>query len=188
MTREDKNFPPTYSHVQVQSCNMASQELPKDFLLGPGPQIHRATVHFKDTLLPEYEGLYAVILDHVLSPTECRQLIDIAEARTNGAWEPAMINIGNGKQSFNPYARDCGRIIWDDRDLVARILARCQDSVPEIHELRDKSKVTGYGPVKRKETWKLSRLNERMRFLKYEKGHFFAREHSISTSSPETRI
>ena len=87
-----------------------------------------------------------------------------------------MINIGNGEQEFNKDARDCGRIIWDDRDLVAKIFARCEASVTEILELKDKPLITGNGPVKRKETWRLSRLNERMRFLKYVEGNYFRRE------------
>ncbi|KAL9124307.1 MAG: hypothetical protein Q9217_006351 [Psora testacea] len=155
---------------------MASYELPRDFLLGPGPRVHRATINFKDTPLPEYEGMYAVILDHVLTPTECRQLLNAAESRTKGIWKQAMVNIGNGEEVFNPYTRDCGRIIWDDRDLVARIWARCKDVVPEIQELRNQPRITGNGPAKRKETWRLSRLNERMRILKYSQGNFFARE------------
>ena len=167
--------------ISILRVSMASYELPKDFLLGQGPRIHKATVDFKEIPLPGYDGLYAVILDHVLTPNECRQLIDAAEARTKGAWEPAMINMGNGKQGFNPYQRDCGRIIWDDRDLVSRIWARCSNAVPEVHELQNRPKITGWGPTKRKETWRVSRLNERMRFLKYEQGNFFAREQPPST-------
>ncbi|KAL9105061.1 MAG: hypothetical protein Q9163_000074 [Psora crenata] len=141
----------------------------------------------RETPLPEYEGLYAVILDHVLTPTECGQLINAAEARTKGVWERAMVNIGNGKQVFDPYTRNCGRIIWDDRELVARIWARCNDAVPEIHQMVDRPRITGMGSLKRKEEWKLSRLNERMRFLKYGQGNYFAphQDGSFATEGSE---
>jgi hypothetical protein len=71
--------------------------------------------------------------------------------------------------------RNCGRIIWDSREVVAKIWARCEPHVPEIQKLDGWASVTGYGPAKRKEVWELSRLNERMRFLKYTSGEYFKR-------------
>lgn len=51
--------------------------------------------------LPEYAGLYAVVLDHVLTPQECAQLLALAEASVpadalvrNGEgdpWGPALV-------------------------------------------------------------------------------------------------
>lgn len=158
---------------------MDSYELPNDFLSGRGPEITKEIVDFKKTAIPEYDGLYACILDDVLTATECAQLIRAAESRNQGVWGQAMINMGNGRQQVALEARDCGRIIWDDRELVAKIWARCAPLVPEILELKDQAKVTGYGPVKRKETWIFSRLNERMRFLKYVEGSYFRRKHGI---------
>ena len=84
-----------------------------------------------------------------------------------------MINIGGGFQRMMEDTRKCGRIIWDDRDIVAKIWARVADSVPDIHRLQNWADVTGTGPAKRKETWKMTRLNERMRFLKYVGGEYF---------------
>jgi hypothetical protein len=45
-----------------------------------------------------------------------------------------------------------------------------------LHEVVGQPEVTGSGPVKRREVWKMTRLNERMRFLKYTKGEYFKRE------------
>ena len=42
--------------------------------------------------------------------------------------------------------------------------------------MKDNVRITGHGPVKRGETWRVSRLNERLRFLRYERGMYF-REH-----------
>ena len=172
-------FADTYVDASGTYHNLSaldSYSLPSDFLLGPGPEISKTTIEFKSTKLPEYDGLYACVLDFVLTAEECAQLIRAAESRTKGIWEQAMVNAGNGRQEFHPSTRDCGRVIWDDKELVAKIWARCQDAVPEIAELKDIAKVTGYGPVKRKERWKLSRLNERMRFLKYVEGNYFRRK------------
>lgn len=87
--------------------------LPSKFLSKPNPGLVRKTViDFKTTPLPEYQGLYAAVLDNVFSREECDDLILAAEATTGGQWEQAMINVGNGEQRLIPDARDCGRIIW----------------------------------------------------------------------------
>ncbi|KAL9039339.1 MAG: hypothetical protein Q9180_002586 [Flavoplaca navasiana] len=155
--------------------DQSSRNLPSDFLIKPTPalQIRKSIINFRETALPEYERLYAAVLDNVFSRDECDELIRAAEATTHGHWEQAMINVGNGEQKLIPDARDCGRIIWDDRDVVARIWARVKDDVPEIALVHNMPFVTGYGPVKRKETFHMTRLNERMRFLKYTSGQYF---------------
>ena len=101
--------------------------------------------------------------------------MDMAESTTGGEWEEAMVNIGNGKQRKMKDARDCGRIICDDFDMVEIIWAQIKDQVPEILRLENQPRVTGYGPVRRNEIWEMSRLNERMRFLKYQEGQYFKR-------------
>lgn len=151
--------------------------LPADFLSGPGPEKSVRKVDFKQTSIPEYDGLYAVVIDNCLTKDECNELIHGAEATTNGKlWEQALVNVGNGKQRLITDVRDCGRIIWDDRDVVAKIWSRVKDCVlPDIEYIKDKAKVTGYGPVKRGEVLQMTRLNERMRFLRYEPGQYFRR-------------
>ena len=159
---------------------MTTFTVPHDFLLGPGrPKILKAVVDFERTQLPEYKDHYATVLDNVFTKDECDTLVRAAEAQSNGAWEPAMINTGDGSQILMTDARDCGRIIWDDADLVERIWSRIEASVPEIERLKDMPLVTGKWPVMRGETWKLTRLNERMRFLKYGQGQYFGRERHL---------
>ena len=153
-----------------------SFSLPPDFLTGPAPNLQKRIIDWKKAELPEYDGLYAVVLDGVLSQEECDTFIKAAEATSGGAWEQAMVNVGNGNQKLYTDVRDCGRIIWDDRDMVAKLWARCKDRMSEIESLYEMPKVTGYGPFKRKETWQLTRPNERMRFLKYGEGQYFKRK------------
>ncbi len=91
-----------------------------------------------------------------------------------------MVNVGGGLQRLISDVRDCGRIIWDDHTVVEKIWSRIKDSVPEIEFLENVARVTGNGPVKRGEKYQMSRLNERMRFLKYGPGQYFRREHTPS--------
>lgn len=125
---------------------------------------------FKYTDLLEYNGRYATVLDIVFAKDECDTLIRAAEAQSNGIWEQAMINIGGGEQAVMTDTRDCGRIIWDDTDVAERIWSRVRGWVPEIWYLKGMARVTGNISVMLGETWKMTRLGERMRFLKYGEG------------------
>lgn len=163
----------------VISTDQSPYSLPKDFLLGPGPEKAVQKIDFTRTSLPEYDGHYAVVVDNALTKEECDNLIRAAEATTGGEWETALVNVGGGRQRLITDVRDCGRIIWDDRDIVEKIWSRVKDSVREIEFLKELPGVTGNGPTKRKETLKMSRLNERMRFLRYESAQYFRRKLTI---------
>ncbi|KAF2100852.1 hypothetical protein NA57DRAFT_36513 [Rhizodiscina lignyota] len=147
--------------------------LPADFLSGPGPRIEVNRIDFTKTDLPEYKDNWAVVLDNVLSKEECDLLVSAAEAHSGGEWERAMVNVGGGMQRMITDTRNCGRIIWDDGEVAQKIWARCEEHVPEIQKLDAWPKVTGNGPMMRKEIWEMTRLNERLRFLKYTSGEYF---------------
>ena len=155
-------------------ATMASTyELPKGFLEGPATNLIRSDVDFVRGGLPEHKNAWAVVLDGVMTEQECDQLVAAAEATTNGKWERALVNIGGGMQAMYEDTRKCGRIIWDNREIMEKLWARIEASVPEIQRLQNWAGVTGNGPAKRKETWKMTRLNERQRFLKYVGGEYF---------------
>lgn len=158
---------------QILVMAPAVNPLPASWLSGPGPQVEVERIDFTKTELPENDGMWAVVLDNVLTQEECDQLVTGAEATSDGAWERAMVNAGGGMQVMATETRNCGRILWDDRDVVAKIWARCAPHVPEIQKIDAWPQVTGGGPTWRKEIWELSRLNERMRFLKYTSGEYF---------------
>jgi len=147
--------------------------LPQSFLEGPAPNITRTGINFAEAGLSEYDGAWAVVLDGVMTEAECRQLVKAAEATTDGIWERALVNIGDGRQAMYEDTRKCGRILWDNREIMAKLWARVESSVPEIHRLQNWAGVTGHAPVKRNETWKVTRLNERGRYLKYVGGEYF---------------
>jgi hypothetical protein len=174
--------------------------LPDTFLAplpDPSTTIKVTRINFAASPLPEYTGLYAVILDNVLSPEECDQLLHMVEmsagAHQNGdspnpppnnGWIPALINAGHGYESLKSDVRDSDRIIWDHRDLVDRLWRR----VMQVEALRDELMTVGgtkYADVIEDDDevrWVAKGLNERMRFLRYSVGQHFRRE-SISLSA-----
>lgn len=149
-------------------------DLPPGFLDGPAPNLTKRQLDWKPGNYEKSDTMWAVVLDGVLSEEECDILVKAAERSAESGWERAMINIGGGLQRLAEETRKCGRIIIDSPELAAKIWARVENSVPEILRLQDWPAVTGYGHGWKKEpTWKLKRLNERMRFLKYTGGEYF---------------
>ena len=86
-----------------------------------------------------------------------------------------MVNAGNGKEVMSVDSRKSGRIIFDSPEIAQRLLHRLMPFVREceIDQIKDKPSVTGLGPAKRGEIYNISRLNERLRFLRYEGGDYF---------------
>jgi len=112
---------------------------------------------------------FAVLMHNVLSSDECQQLIRRAE---NVGFDEALIN-NNGKQVLNKNIRACQRCMIDDKaisdDFFNRILSALKGTDLENKVLHapwitsgDDHTITAVG------------LNERLRFLKYEPGHFFS--------------
>ena len=170
------NSPRRTTYTMSATETATTPLIPPDFLQDKAPNITVDRVDFEAVGLPMYKGLYAVVLDDVLSPTECETLIAAAEASNHGkGWERAMVNVGGGKQRLITDARNCGRIIWDSRDVVARIWHRIEHlpEVQEITRLENVPRIFGNGPAKWGEVWKFTRPNERMRFLKYTGGEYF---------------
>ncbi|KAL8831224.1 MAG: hypothetical protein Q9170_005395 [Blastenia crenularia] len=154
------------------------------FLSGRRLDVTKQVINFKDTELPEYEGYYACILDNVLSANECSNLVRAAKAQTNGEWQQATINAGYSGQQIDAESRLCGRMIWDNEELAARIWARCIGHVPEILELKDRPGITGGGHLTKDWLYRLVGLNPSMRFLRYFDGNYFRRESTFSVPYP----
>ncbi|KAI2624074.1 oxidoreductase domain-containing protein [Xylaria nigripes] len=158
--------------------NYRSKEIaiPDDFLKSPvsdSQPITHSPIDFESSVLPEYTGCYAVVLDHVLSPSECAQLLELAEAsvmdedkQDGSSWGDALVNIGSGYEIEVPDYRKSGRIIWDQQEIVDRLWDR-MSAVPEIREKL--SAVSGFEDTQ----YEFYRVNKRLRFLKYTPGQFF---------------
>ncbi|KAK5121064.1 hypothetical protein LTR85_005548 [Meristemomyces frigidus] len=169
---------------------MASSQsagLPANFLSNPAPNISVHPIDFAQTDLPNYAGLYALILDNVLSTEECSDLIRATESTSTAGWERAMINVGGGQQMLLTDERNCGRIIWDSRDIASKVWKRIEHlpEVQQITRLDGVPRIFGSGPAKRGEVWRFTRPNERMRFLKYVGGEYFRPHCDGSYETPD---
>lgn len=166
---------------------MTGQGVPEGFLQGSAPNatLHKLDFEHTSPPIPEYKDHFAAVIENFMTEDECKQLLCIAEDSTRTqlpdstlsapVWERAMINAGNGKQVMSIDTRSSGRIILDSADIARRILDRLMPFMREceIDCVKHKPLVTGLGPAKRGEVLRLTRLNERMRFLRYEGGDYF---------------
>ena len=159
--------------------------LPPDFLSKPAEHITKQIVDFRAANIPEYEKCYATVIDGAFSAEECKALISAAEAYAKGKWEPAMVNVGNGLQQYSPRIRNHERIIWDDREVIGKIWDRIKDEVPEIQTIVQEPRKSPTGLKVPKVVFTATRLNERMRFLRYTGGQYFKQHQDGSYSTPD---
>lgn len=156
--------------------------IPDDFLRSHPADAQPIThnpIDFGNSVLPEYDGCYAVVLDHVLSPSECTQLLQFAEdsvmdedKEDGSSWRPALVNVGGGYEIEIPHYRKSDRIIWDNQEIVDRLWARMA-ALPEIQEnLSTLPGLTADTSVQESKN-EFYRVNKRLRFLKYTPGQFF---------------
>ena len=68
------------------------------------------------------------------------------------------------------------RIIWDDQEIVKRIWDRCllaEGLGKDLERIEKQPGIQGELAADRGVKWKMVRVNERMRFLKYGAGNYF---------------
>lgn len=154
--------------------------IPDEFLASAPPQpLKIKHIDFASSPLPENAECLALTIDNILSKAECDELVSLAEASVSNIkedetpWKPATINIGQGIQATVRDYRHCHRIEWDQQSIVDRIWDRCAQA-PGLRELL--AEVVPEGSFEG-EKWEFRRFNQRMRFLRYEPGQFFKREH-----------
>ncbi|KAJ4421723.1 hypothetical protein N0V82_003567 [Gnomoniopsis sp. IMI 355080] len=189
----------------ILDCFSKPTTLPPSFLPPtPSDDIKPMTltsIDFATTALPENTGRIALVLDNVLSSSECQTLLSLAESsvdmdrlntfwktpRDPIPWRPAMVNAGQGYEVLEPEYRNSDRIVWDSEELVTRLWARCmQGEVGEtlrrmLGELNGDDDPAEVLDERRKKGWRWERpprwvmkgLNPRMRFLRYGPGQFF---------------
>lgn len=137
---------------------------------------------------------FAVVLHNLLSPDECAALVRRAE---QDGFDDALIAGPGGEQILQRDVRACGRCIVDDAELANDVYARILGALGTVQALERKitrapwvtpraASASTSGCVEsnnpnddgtlNKEDRDIVAvgLNERMRFLKYGAGHFFA--------------
>ncbi|KAF4151412.1 hypothetical protein CNMCM6069_003888 [Aspergillus lentulus] len=161
---------------------MGSPSVAEDYLPPQAPSnatVRRINFLNTDPPIPQYKDYNAVIIDNILTEEECKELLRIAEASTvkdtsgSPTWDRAMINTGGGGQVLATVQRKCGRIIVDTPELADKLLARLMPFLKEegVDHIRNQPLVTGLEGVGK--AYRLCRLNEKLRFLKYEGGEYF---------------
>ena len=102
---------------------------------------------------------HAFLIRDFLTPEECAGFIQSSEKI---GYEEAPIHMGDSTIIIKDY-RDNLRAMQDDPDTANRLFERMKPGLPQ--------RVAGMTPVG---------LNERLRFYRYDKGHYFAPHHDGS--------
>ena len=156
LTNKHKTTPPQFNTEEAETVSTMSQNPTQK---GAPASKNDSLV---DCLSDEYmdlppslrgDGAFCRLLPHVLTRTECQAVIDRAERK---GFEPALLNIGGGRQVYAPDTRNSDRVIFDDTAFAERLFGRIRHLLP-----------SHYGPHS------MVGLNERMRILRYGPGHDF---------------
>eukprot|EP00296_Roombia_truncata_P008157 JP446633.1.p1 GENE.JP446633.1~~JP446633.1.p1 ORF type:complete len:221 (-),score=47.43 JP446633.1:299-919(-) len=100
------------------------------------------------------KDVLAFTIDNVFSKEECEEMMKLTEEI---GYEPALVNIGGGRQMLMNDVRNNMRCIVDSQERAEEIWKRIKPFVPSTFRGR---KALG--------------LNERLRFLRYDPGEMFA--------------
>lgn len=128
---------------------------------------------------------FALLLHNLLTPDECSNLIKRAEEK---GYDNATVAGPNGSQILRQDIRSCGRCIIDDTALADAIYDRILNAIKGHDEIKHKilhapwvTSLSNMANINNKtqDRIKAVGLNERMRFLKYNPGHFFAPHQDI---------
>ncbi|KAJ7135867.1 hypothetical protein C8R44DRAFT_769189 [Mycena epipterygia] len=131
-------------------------------------------IDFDAAGLHEYNGCYAVVLDSLFTEAELSSFL--AEAEASSPWEVAQVNAGPVAYTNTSY-RNGERIIYDSFELSAKIFEKVRPHLKDIEEFEQSTYINGVNGVeKATQKWRMVRLNERLRFLRYPKGGYF-RQH-----------
>ncbi|KAJ7274016.1 hypothetical protein C8J57DRAFT_1314256 [Mycena rebaudengoi] len=123
-------------------------------------------VDFAAEGLPEYDGCYAVVLDSLYSKPELSSFL--AQVEEFSPWQIAQVNVGPDVAYTNTAYRNGERIIYDSFELSEQIFSKIRPHLADIEEIEES--VLGGQAIQK---WRMVRMNERLRFLRYQKGGFF---------------
>lgn len=166
-------------------------DIPADFLTtypADAQPMTAKVIDWADSPIPQNQGLHAVVMDHVLSPSECDTLLRLGEASVpdvppgGDPWGPALVNVGNGYEVLAPGYRNGHRIIWDSLEVCARLWGRIQEGLAaQAPDALKRMLVVGGKDQALFDSgrFEVKRLNARMRYLRYNPGGFFRRASSL---------
>lgn len=126
------------------------------------------STNIEELNLEAWEGpnRFAIVIHNVFTPEECQALINRSEEY---GYEEALVNIGGGRQLKMDDVRSSDRSIIDDpifaEEMWSRIRKATNDDPRLLSPQWTKASIGKFRAVG---------LNERLRFLRYDKGNFFA--------------
>ncbi|KAJ7129113.1 hypothetical protein C8R46DRAFT_1016908 [Mycena filopes] len=124
-------------------------------------------VNFAAVGLPEYDGCYAIVLDDLFTRPTLSSILDQAQTLP---WDVAKVNSGTEAYTVPSY-RNGQRIIYDSFELSAQIFDKIRPHLNAIEEIEEETYLPDGRPAVQK--WRMVRMNERLRFLRYHIGGFF---------------
>ncbi|KAJ6257287.1 hypothetical protein Dda_8176 [Drechslerella dactyloides] len=151
----------------------------------PRPVLRRVDFgKYPSSKLSQYAdlGAYASVIDNAFTLKECDELLRMAESSSEEGWPIAQVNIGGNEQILDTSYRKGDRILYDNQRLANKLLARIMPLVAkDIAYIDPADAPTGKGPLgwkstaakRRADKFRLTRLNERLRFLRYPVSGFF---------------
>nr|GAT48992.1 predicted protein [Mycena chlorophos] len=142
-------------------------------------------INFTSANLPSYSDCFALVLDSLYTRAECTSILS-APIDAGHTWDIARVN-GRRQEFTNTSYRNGERILYDSFELSERIFARMRPHLEEIEEIEEdvvlRVEVNNPGrrssnnvkikSVRAKQKWRMVRMNERLRFLRYPVGGFF---------------
>ncbi|KAG8966213.1 hypothetical protein FRC05_002752 [Tulasnella sp. 425] len=144
----------------------------------PAPVVTH-NVDWRAVELPEYEGKLAFVIDNVFSLEDCQKLL--AAGELSAPWTPAAVNAGpeDTEGAVLPDYRKSSRILLDNQELADEILGKLRPHLQGDLHNAPSSRFWQFdqGSLPKGRALgtriQLTRLNERLRYLKYLPGDFF---------------
>jgi len=160
-------------------------------------------VDFASVGLPDLSSRTCLVIDNILTPEDVAKLYEAATL--SGPWVQAKVSVGIGVEILNTDYRNSSRIILDDHALAGWLFDKIEPHLSEgvrrvkgaeHHEwigssyydeaVRTCKKEARSGGLV-KPVARLARLNERLRFLRYEPGMYFQAHYDGQYWTPDAR-
>lgn len=125
---------------------------------------------------------FAIVIENILSLEECQQWIDYTENHSVTGYETALVNIGGGRQAQMLDYRKSSRCIIDNHECAQQLYERIKPFLVASKIVAGAPDTTSEGETRgEREGEELVifdripyELNERLRFLRYDPGEYFA--------------
>ncbi|PPQ72281.1 hypothetical protein CVT26_006502 [Gymnopilus dilepis] len=155
------------------------------------PNVDAPVFDFSNTpVANSYQGFYVKVIDNAFTLEECKEFIALAES--DSEWQQAAVHYGLGpdQKYVDTDYRNSQRILRFDHEAANRIYQRLLPYVQEMVKILpgdEWERIVGpRGQVK--QIWELVGVNERLSFLRYEKGQYFRPHWDGQIQLPDGRL